>query len=47
MKTAVDENDFDLVHVVDTTHNDEVLLDKDFDINAVNSYRLTRTCEMY
>ena len=41
------DNNYKLVHVTGKTENKADLVDRDFDITVENSYRLTRTVEVY
>jgi len=47
VKAATEENELELVHTIGVSHNDEAIKDEEFAVEAENSYRMTRTCEMY
>jgi len=46
VKTAVEDNDLDLVHTIGDCHTDEIFKDEDFAVEVNNSYKMLRKCEM-
>lgn len=47
LKQPDDANEFDLVHLSGTTHNEVDLCDRDFSVVAKDSYRLKRKVEVF